>query len=160
MSTHLGLPTIYNSRAHRTAGTRRTGREAVAFRVLQDVLISSEDPSHDEQFPSAVDHALARLTGSTSPYGNGYLNASPSSLHRRSKSRSQVYHRHGAGKLEPDFTDSDRDDGLLRRDASLSQRPGEKLWTTNDLEIVCRQNSSLPQVLAYLHVEGADRTMS
>lgn len=70
-----------------------------------------------------------------------------------------MYHRHGAGKLEPDLTESDREDGFLRRDASLSQRPEEQLWTTNGLEMVCRQNSSLPHVLAYLHVEGSNGTM-
>lgn len=136
--------------------------EAVAFRVLQDTLISSEDASHTELFPSAVDHALARLTGSPSPSPllNGYLNAGPSNLHRRSKSRSQVYHRHGAGKMEPEFGDEERDGSFLRRDASVSQRPGEKLWSTNDLEVVCRQNSSLPSVLAYLHVDGAEGMVS
>lgn len=135
--------------------------EKVAFRVLQDTLIGSEEGSHAELFPSAVDHALARLNGSTPiGNGNGYLSARPASnLHRRSKSRSQVYHRHGAGKLEPDSTEGDHDDSLLRRDASVSQRP-EKLWSTNDLEVVCRQNSSLPSVLAYLHGGGADGTLS
>ena len=135
----------------------RKAVEAVALRVLQDTLICLDESSHGELFPSAVDHALARLTGSTSPYGNGFLNASPSNLHRRSKSRSQVYHRHGAGKHEPDFGDDldARDETFLRLDNSSSQRSGEKLWTASDLEVVCRQNSSIPSVLEYLHVDAA-----
>lgn len=135
----------------------KTAVEAVSLRVLQDTLISPEGSSHSGISPSAVDHALARLTGSTSPYGNGFLNLSPSNLHRRSKSRSQVYHRHGAGRHEPDFGDESdsRDDTLLRLDPSSSQRPGEKLWTGSDLEVVCRQNSSIPAVLEYLHVDSA-----
>lgn len=131
--------------------------EAVALRVLQDTLISSDESSQSKLSPSAVDHALARLTGNTSPYGNGFLSISPSNLHRRSKSRSQVYHRHGAGRHEPDFGDESdsREDTLLRLDYSSSQRPGEKLWTASDLEVVCRQNSSIPAVLEYLHVDSA-----
>ncbi|EKM54123.1 uncharacterized protein PHACADRAFT_257745 [Phanerochaete carnosa HHB-10118-sp] len=131
--------------------------EAVTLRVLQDMLINSNESSHSGLSPSAVDHALAKLTRNASPYGNGFLNASPSNLHRRSKSRSQVYHRHGAGRHEPEFEDDSdaHDETFLRLDVSSSQRPGDKLWTANDLEVVCRQNSSIPSVLEYLHVDGA-----
>lgn len=136
--------------------------EDVILKVLQDTLIGSED-DRSSPFPSAVDHALARLNGTLgSSHGSpnaSYLHSTPNKAHRqssntithaRSKSRSQVYHRHGLGKLEPDADDESEDDGLLRRDFSTSQSSGEKAWSGHDLEVVCRQNSSLPSLLAYL----------
>lgn len=135
--------------------------EALALRVLQDTLVSSEDPLRINLFPSAVDHALARLNGDAAPSGgNGFLHAKSAAHHRRSKSRSQVYHRQGAGKLEPDATDTEESDGFLRIDNSSSARSGDALWSAADLEVVCRQNSSLPSVLAYLHVEGSQGVAS
>ena len=82
------------------------------------------------------------------------------STHARSKSRSQIYHRHGLGRLEPDADEESEEDGLLRRDLSTSQYIGERGWSGHDLEVVCRQNSSLPSLLAYLCLgpEGATGT--
>ena len=144
--------------------------EDVTLKVLQDTLISSED-DFSSLFPSSVDHALARLNGSSalgSPNGS-YLHSTPNKArreskdtitHARSKSRSQIYHRHGLGRLEPDADEESEEDGLLRRDLSTSQYIGERGWSGHDLEVVCRQNSSLPSLLAYLCLgpEGATGT--
>ncbi|KAI0689970.1 hypothetical protein BC835DRAFT_1366697 [Cytidiella melzeri] len=155
------------------SGSRFKSQKAVedmTLKVLQDTLINAED-EFSSPFPSAVDHALARLNGilpsaNGSPNGN-YLHSTPvkgqrhsrgelTITHARSKSRSQIYHRHGLGKLEPDADDESEEDGLLRRDLSTSHRPDEKVWSGHDLEVVCRQNSSLPSLLAYLSVDAPD----
>ncbi|KAI0093390.1 hypothetical protein BDY19DRAFT_990034 [Irpex rosettiformis] len=146
------------------SGSRFKSQKAVedlTLKVLQDTLISSED-DFSSPFPSAVDHALARLNGSSASTNGSpntsYVHSTPNKArrqskdtitHARSKSRSQVYHRHGLGRWEPDADESE-EDGLLRRDISSSQLAGEKAWSGHDLEVICRQNSSLPSLLAYL----------
>ncbi|KAJ3557403.1 hypothetical protein NM688_g1486 [Phlebia brevispora] len=138
--------------------------ENLAFQILQDTLTNADDyRSSTGLSPSAVDNALARLTGSFGkPSTNGQAGRRRSRVdgttHGRSKSRSQMYHKHGAGKMEPEI-DDDREasgDEYLRRDTFASQRPEERIWSGNDLQVVCRQNSTLPAVLAYLRVDNAD----
>lgn len=144
--------------------------EALALKVLQDTLISPEDDEFS-LFPSAVDHALARLNGTPVPITSSPNGSYPYSkgkrrskgdmtiTHARSKSRSQIYHRHGAGQLEPDADDESEDDGLLRREVSTSRYSDERFWSGHELEIVCRQNSSLPSVMAYLSVDVQDEML-
>ncbi|KAH9851475.1 hypothetical protein C2E23DRAFT_733101 [Lenzites betulinus] len=135
--------------------------EALAFKVLQDTLISPEDggSSYAISFPSPVDQALARLTGvSRSRSGSvssSFGNLGPQrrsrpdgapSAHVRSKSRSQLYRRHGPGKLESELDDEDE------RGAESSPPSHARIWSLHDLETVCRQNSAIPPVLAYLQV--------
>ena len=44
------------------------------------------------------------------------------------------------------------DDDDRAVDSSPASRPEGRLWSGHDLEVVCRQNSSIPSVLAYLQV--------
>ncbi|KAJ3013412.1 hypothetical protein NUW54_g1603 [Trametes sanguinea] len=88
--------------------------EALAFKVLQETLISPEEGGsvYAAPYPSAIDQALARLTGGSrsrsgsvsSSYG-GQRRSRPegAASHVRSKSRSQLYRRHGAGKMESEL---------------------------------------------------------
>ncbi|KAI0769567.1 hypothetical protein BD413DRAFT_493259 [Trametes elegans] len=138
--------------------------EALAFKVLQETLISSDDggSSYAVPYPSAVDQALARLNGASrsrsgsvsSSFGGSGLqrrnhpDGQPS--HARSKSRSQLYRRHGPGKLESELDDEDD------RGAESSPPAHGRTWSLHDLETVCRQNSSIPSVLAYLQVGVVD----
>ncbi|CAL1707433.1 unnamed protein product [Somion occarium] len=119
--------------------------EQIAFRVLQDTLIGSDVESHQ----SPVDEAFERLTGeaSTNPSSRrAPLDKSPA--HARSKSRSQVYHRHGAGKLEPESSD-ELDQTTRNRLLPLLRTPS-RLWSGRDLEVICQQNSAIPSLIAYL----------
>ncbi|KZT68246.1 hypothetical protein DAEQUDRAFT_712063 [Daedalea quercina L-15889] len=146
--------------------------ERLAFRVLQETLIS---PDEEDAVPvSPVDEALARLNGAPSPrhapnsslssnrgalngrYGSGWPAASRksngASPHVRSKSRSKVYHRHGAGKFELELNDSSdarTDDEQAQPDGSAHSQQ-QRLWSGRDLEIICQQNSLITPMLVYL----------
>ncbi|OBZ67110.1 hypothetical protein A0H81_12905 [Grifola frondosa] len=161
-----------SSRANRAA-------EDLAFRVLQETLIGTDGSDESSVSPSAIDQALARLTGvsitrttrsgsvssmfgSTAPLNISSLrrrSRHDGPNHARSKSRSQVYHRHGAGKLEQELTDGPDSQGDESQDTSgqsLQLRFEGRLWSGHDLEVVCRQNSSIASVLAYLQGGQAD----
>jgi hypothetical protein len=130
--------------------------EQVAFRVLQETLIPL--PSAGSDHPR---HTLPDRARPLSPQTNGRLETSgkgtPQPSHVRSKSRSQVYHRHGPGKVEhqqldlllqpnDDTTDSpetDAEDDLL-----TPPEGGTRLWGGKELETVCQQNSAIVLVLA------------
>ena len=133
--------------------------EALAFKVLQDTLINSEDNNAPYTGPylSPVDQAYARLNGvnrsrsgsvNSAPGRSGTRRLNVPASHTRSKSRSQLYRQNGAGKFESEL-DDDEDRGL---DSSPSQRPDGRLWSGHELEVYCRQNSSIPALLAYLQV--------
>ncbi|KAI0656538.1 hypothetical protein C8Q70DRAFT_921270 [Cubamyces menziesii] len=135
--------------------------EALAFKVLQETLIAPEDggASYGTPFPSAVEQALARLNGASrsrsgslsSAYGgNGGQYRNGAAAHVRSKSRSQLYRRHGPGKMESELDDEDE------RGAESSPPSHGRIWSMHDLEMVCRQNSSIPTLLAYLQIGLVD----
>ncbi|OCH89006.1 hypothetical protein OBBRIDRAFT_826798 [Obba rivulosa] len=143
--------------------------ETLAFKVLQETLITQDIPSTSNS-TSPIDQAFARLTGMSPRQGDsGFssIRGSPvisglrirgeaSSPHARSKSRSKMY-RHGAGKLEPDSPDARTDDDPYQLDAVGETTKREtRLWNGHDLEMVCRQNSSIPFLLAYLQVGHLD----
>ncbi|OJT10666.1 Golgi-specific brefeldin A-resistance guanine nucleotide exchange factor 1 [Trametes pubescens] len=139
--------------------------EALAFKVLQETLISPEDSgsSYAPSYPSPVDQALARLNGASrsrsGSVSSSFGNTGPQrrsrpdgpSAHVRSKSRSQLYRRHGPGKMESELDDEDE------RGAESSTPSHARIWSLHDLETVCRQNSSIPSVLAYLQVGLLDQ---
>ncbi|KAH8078041.1 hypothetical protein BXZ70DRAFT_688395 [Cristinia sonorae] len=143
-----------------SAKTHRAS-EAMAFRVLQETLISSE-----EDGTSAIDDALARLNGSPSyadylqdgafgssgVYRQSRSDGSP--FHARSKSRSQIYHKHGPGRLEPE--EDSNPSGDDSRTSAVQQWPGARVWNGRDIEVVCQQNSAIPSVLKYLLAPGVD----
>ncbi|KAI0790778.1 hypothetical protein C8Q75DRAFT_760596 [Abortiporus biennis] len=133
----------------------------IAFKVLQQTLIT---PDSEDNHP--VDQAFARLTGSPPRSSNG-IPSRRSKLdgvisHYRSKSRSQIYHRYGAGKSEPDFGTEDLDPDTSGYEsnsgvgASLS-RYADRLWSGHELTITCRQNGAIAAVLAYLQVANSDQ---
>ncbi|KAK7687141.1 hypothetical protein QCA50_009644 [Cerrena zonata] len=123
-----------SSKAHQAA-------EQLAFQVLQDTLIGTDV----DTLPSPRDEAFATLSGQI-PTRRTRVDGSPS--HVRSKSRSQVYHRHGAGQLEPGS--SSELDHSSSNPLSPSPRTHSRLWSGRDVEIICQQNSSIPQLLVYL----------
>jgi len=132
--------------------------EQVAFRVLQETLIPPQSAECDNPHPpfsSQYFSSLARARPLSPPH-NKRLEANgkgTSPSHVRSKSRSQVYHRHGPGKLEHqqldlllggDVTDSPETD---TEDGTPSEG-GRRLWGGKELETVCQQNSAIVLVLA------------
>jgi hypothetical protein len=105
--------------------------DSMAFQVLQKTLFGLDE-----------EH---RVPSSDSLHANGR----PGPSHTRSKSRSHVYHRFGAGRNELDLMIDQAD----QQDSSLdsgSSRVNGKVWTGQEIETHCRQNSSIPLVLSYL----------
>ena len=143
--------------------------EQIAFRVLQETLIpspsagwsNSRPPFSSQYFPPQPRvRPLSPRRGSL-PNTNGKVTLQ--SAHVRSKSRSQVYYRHGLGKLEHqqldtslpangDATDSPETDA---EDVS-SPEGGTRLWGGKELEMICQQNSAIVQVLALSQSEPAN----
>jgi serine/arginine repetitive matrix protein 2 len=151
--------------------------ERTAFKVLQETLIGPAGSSGPP--PSSIDKALDRLTMSPrTPYTpvdahsvfakeqrrgaqmtarNGTRDS-----HVRSKSRSQVYHKQGAGRLELDLSQSsygslnsfnaeDRGRGVSTIEYEQESRAEGRLWSGRDLEMHCQQNSSIALVLACVY---------
>ena len=141
--------------------------EQIAFRVLQETLIpplSVVDRGHTS-FASQYFSPQA-LVQPLSPRRSNRPDASGtetplSSHHVRSKSRSQVYHRQGPGKLEhqqldlllsPNSGDSTDSPETDTEDASPPEG-GSRLWGGKELEMICQQNSAIVLVLASSQTE-------
>ena len=125
--------------------------DSLAFRVLQETLIGTPLAHASQRFhdPSHLGHnANPRFSADRS---RGGPQASP---HVRSKSRSKLYHRHGAGKNEPDLSNgpTDEDEKLALDDHDLQPRSEGPLWTARELEMHCLRNSSIASVLSYLQI--------
>ncbi|KAK0461164.1 uncharacterized protein EV420DRAFT_183055 [Desarmillaria tabescens] len=117
-------------------GTFHWATEVMAFRVLQETLVG---PAAG---PVAKIHkAMEKLSGTRK--------TKLDSMHVRSKSRSQVYHRHGAGRNELDLSSGQISTDPTEGDISGDDHP---VWTGRDLEMQCLQNSSIALVLSYLQV--------
>jgi len=155
--------------------------ERTAFKVLQETLIGLEGFSTPLQ-PTSIDKALDRLTMSPrTPYSpKDAHSAFAKEQHRsaqvlvrngnhtshiRSKSRSQVYHKQGAGRLELDLKQSSyssfdsfdvEERGRGTSTIDHESRTEGRLWSGRDLEMHCQQNSSIALVLAYLQVGAPD----
>ncbi|KAJ7096242.1 hypothetical protein C8R44DRAFT_683737 [Mycena epipterygia] len=158
------------SLSHTSPGTSKFHRaaEVVAFKGLQQTLMGTEIISGAP--PAAIHTALQRLNsnGSSRPLNGGTFRFPPDqrappespskesrfNSHVRSKSRSKVYHRHGAGRNELDLNhEPDQDFPKDERyDHDLPSRTEGLLWSGRDLEMQCQQNSSIPLVLAFLQV--------
>ncbi|KAI0051205.1 hypothetical protein FA95DRAFT_1554782 [Auriscalpium vulgare] len=155
------------------AGPSRFTRaaELTAFRVLQETLVSKPGDEFEDLRAYRYPSSPSPLPSSGSPaprptYGvtrrNSRINGFSTSPHVRSKSRSQVYPRHGPGKLEHQQLDL-----LLSPNGHSMEFPKEsedeevpmegqtRLWSGKDLEVVCQQNSGIVLALATLQV-GAD----
>ncbi|KAA1476793.1 hypothetical protein DENSPDRAFT_530533 [Dentipellis sp. KUC8613] len=141
--------------------------EDTAFRVLQDTLVVRDDAEWDKgarsvpptPLPGSHSHSQSQ---SPSPNGSAFrvpalkerrsrLDGS-SPAHARSKSRSQVYHRQGPGKLEQqELAPAPAPDAEAREDERV-EAAALHLWTGKDLERVCQQNSAIPPVLASMQI--------
>jgi len=168
-STTASSATLGTAKFHRAA-------ERTAFKVLQETLIGPEGSSGPPP-PSSIDKALNQLTTSPrNPYGpkdsrsafaKEQRNSAQTTLrnhdwHRRSKSRSKVYHKQGAGRLEDltqsgyssyeSFDGADRWRGASTIDQEQDSRAEGRLWSGRDLEMHCQQNSSIALVLAYVQL--------
>ncbi|KIJ67920.1 hypothetical protein HYDPIDRAFT_148021 [Hydnomerulius pinastri MD-312] len=130
----------------------------IVFKVLQDTLIGPEIVSAQPS-PSKLNSALKRLNPNHSRDGS-QLSMDPRDSSglpdiARSKSRSRMYHHDGPGKIEPEgngFGPS-HSRGSSEDDAngiSVQLSPEERLWSGKDLEMFCKQNSSIAQVLEML----------
>jgi hypothetical protein len=143
--------------------------EQVAFRVLQETLIPPQSAECDNPHPpfSSQYFSQAHARPLSPPHNNRFeangKGASPS--HVRSKSRSQVYHRHGPGKVEQqqldpllggDGTDSPETDA----EAGTPSEGGTCLWGGKELEAVCQQNSAIVLVLASSQSDLANARLS
>ncbi|KDR75813.1 hypothetical protein GALMADRAFT_68561 [Galerina marginata CBS 339.88] len=134
--------------------------DAIAFKVLQETLMGPGcSPAHRTNGSASTQNSSIsgpHLTGSSVPF--------TSPMHTRSKSRSRVYHRHGAGKNELDLqrsANSSHDSNDYSPDSSdkantPEQRSDGVLWTQRDLEIHCQQNSSISLVLTFLQVGASE----
>ncbi|KAF9244930.1 hypothetical protein BU15DRAFT_41532 [Melanogaster broomeanus] len=122
----------------------------VVFRVLEETLVGPDAVS--AQRPSLKLNSVLKRLDSTSRHGSEPRNTPGLPDIVRSKSRSRTYHRQGLGKMEPEINGfgpslsrgSSEDD---RNGADLQSRPEERLWSGKDLEMFCKQNSSIVQVL-------------
>ena len=135
--------------------------EQIAFRVLQKTLIPP--PSADRSNPPFASQYFSTqaLVQPLSPRRisrpdvNEIATLSPSQ-HVRSKSRSQVYHRQGPGKLEHQQLDlllsPNGGDGTDSPETDVEEvsppEGGSRLWGGKELEMICQQNSAIVLVLA------------
>jgi hypothetical protein len=168
-STTGSSASLGTSKFHRAA-------ERTAFMVLQETLIGPECSSGPPLSP--VGKTLDPLPVSPrTPYGpkdqrrgpqvtvnNGVRNS-----HVRSKSRSQVYHKHGAGRLELDLNQSGyssfdsldgEDNGRSASTNGQGSRIEGRVWSSRGLEMHCQQNSSIALVLSYLQIGAPDHDQS
>jgi len=128
--------------------------EVVAFRVLYESLLCDEfgrntrSLSPPPQSPP-TNGTLHRFDQQQRSFG--------AYLHARSKSRSQWYHNSMAGKMEIDL-EVPIDDEI---DTVEGMAPSQKMWKGKEIEVLCRQNSSVPGVIScLLHLrsrEGLNR---
>ena len=128
--------------------------EAVAFKVLYESLLCDEfgrntrSLSPPPQSPP-TNGTLHRFDQQQRSFG--------AYLHARSKSRSQWYHNSMAGRMEIDL-EVPIDDEI---DTIEGLAPSQKMWKGKEIEVLCRQNSSVPGVIScLLHLrsrEGLNR---
>ncbi|KAJ7072257.1 hypothetical protein C8F01DRAFT_1103153 [Mycena amicta] len=133
--------------SHGTSKFHRAA-EIVAFKTLQQTLMGPQATSGAS--PAAIRSALQRLNSPQQPLNGGTFrfpdldnSGTNTSYHVRSKSRSRVYHQQG----EADLNDPDE----LQEADPPSQHDGP-VWSWEELQLQCRQNSSIPAVLAFLQV--------
>jgi hypothetical protein len=139
--------------------------DRLAFRVLQETLIGSP-PIHMPHASQRLNNPshLSQNPGPRFPAVSSHSGLQTSS-HVRSKSRSKLYHRHGAGKNEPDlsYSSTEMDENITSDDYDIQPRSEGPLWTARELEMHCLRNSSIASVLSYLQIttpENGERPTS
>jgi serine/arginine repetitive matrix protein 2 len=134
----------------RDAGHGRTGTtkfhlaaEAVAFRVLYESLLCDEFGRNTRSLSPPPQSPPTN--GTLHRFDQQQQRSFGAYLHARSKSRSQWYHNSMAGKMEIDWR-SPSTTRRYRRGVALPQ----KMWKGQEIEVLCRQNSSVAGVISYL----------
>ena len=136
--------------------------EQIAFRVLQETLIPPLSANRGNPPFASQYFSTQALVQPLSPRRSNRPDPSESDTslsphHVRSKSRSQVYHRQGPGKLEhqqldlllsPNSGESTDSPETDVEDVSPSPEGGSRLWGGKELEMICQQNSAIVLVLA------------
>ncbi|KAG9221047.1 hypothetical protein CCMSSC00406_0005514 [Pleurotus cornucopiae] len=135
--------------------------EHLAFRILQETLLGSD--AFSSRLSSKLLDKPSRMSPSPSPSPGRFLvdqrnptNGSRAAAHIRSKSRSQLY-RQGAGRNELDLANSTG--SAYEKDSSAEEqytRVNGPLWSNQELELQCQQNSSIALVLSFLQVGAPD----
>ncbi|CAK5281568.1 unnamed protein product [Mycena citricolor] len=140
--------------------------EIMALKALQQTLMGCDTTDANAPPPVRLSvqklrpNGLSRLDANASfrfPPESRFVdheqNPAQPGLHIRSKSRSKVYHKDGAGRNELELNDVG--------DAEVPDEHGEQdptarvdgpLWTSHELVLQCAQNSSIVTVLSYLQV--------
>jgi len=118
--------------------------EAVSFRVLYESLLGDEFGRNTRSLSPPPQSPLTN--GTLHRFDQQQQRSFGAYLHARSKSRSQWYHNSMAGKMEIDLEvpiddETDTADGI----ASL-----QKMWKGQEIEVLCRQNSTVAGVVSYL----------
>ncbi|KAI0281542.1 hypothetical protein BC826DRAFT_1068957 [Russula brevipes] len=145
--------------------------EQVAFRVLQETLIPPPSVECDSPRPPFSSQYFSQgRARPRSPLRDGHLDTNgktSQSSHMRSKSRSQVYHRHGPGKLEHQQLDhllhangDEADSPETDTEDSPPPEGGTRLWGGKELETICQQNSAIVLVLASSQNEPTNTRLS
>ncbi|KAG6841865.1 hypothetical protein C0991_005595 [Blastosporella zonata] len=122
----------------------RRAAETMAFSILQETLLGPQKQTSRGGYPLNLNGARAAAGSSGFP---------PASLHVRSKSRSKVYHKHGAGKNELDLSQPLR----LRdedEDKPDVERHEGRLWPAKELEMLCEQNSIIGSLISDVQAQG------
>jgi serine/arginine repetitive matrix protein 2 len=120
------------------------GAEAVAFRVLYESLLCDEFGRNAR--PLSPPPQSPSTNGTLHRFDQQQQRSFGAYLHARSKSRSQWYHNSMAGRMEIDL-EVPIDDEI---DAAEGVAPPQKMWKGQDIEMLCRQNSSVAGIVAYL----------
>ena len=142
-ATTVHTPVAQHAKNVKEESAFKRAAEEVAFRVLCDTLLEES---------SSKGHSA---TGSTASLGlNGRASTRPLELrrraeHTRSKSRSQVYARYGAGRVEAQELGGGSGWPTDEEDAGGH---GSRVWTGRELQVVCVQNSAIVGALTALHV--------
>lgn len=131
----------------------------IVFRVLQETLIGPDTlaaaptskPNSTLRPPSPRSNSRSGSQMTMSPGES----PGPSTDLARSKSRSRMYYRHGPGKLELENAGSALPQSKGNREEDRDEmdprsKPEDRIWSGKDLEMFCRQNSSIAQVLEQL----------
>ncbi|KAG6845877.1 hypothetical protein H0H87_000683 [Tephrocybe sp. NHM501043] len=135
----------------------RRAAETMAFLILQETLLGQSLTPLNGSLQKHSARGIYPLTlngGSRAAGGsNGFQLASH---HVRSKSRSKVYHQHGAGKNELDFNQPLRlrDEDEEKPDV---ERHEGRLWSAKELEMLCEQNSIIASLISDLQAVTSEQ---
>ncbi|KAF8633447.1 hypothetical protein AX17_004616 [Amanita inopinata Kibby_2008] len=142
----------------------------IAFRVLQETLTGvSTNPTHKYKdkvngLPFITVNGKNMRSELHSENGVARL----ATIHTRSKSRSKVYHKYGAGRNELDLNSDSQNsysyqggetDSFENTDQEVQDEAGAHegpTWSARELELQCQQNSILATVSALLLFAGQE----